>query len=39
MSKTRKNNLRTLNQFKDKHYGKIGTRKRDKLDAGYENLK
>src|SRR5260221_13966207 len=37
--KMRKNNLVTLDQFKDKHYGKPGTAKRDKLDAGYENFK
>ena len=35
----RKNNLVTLEQFKDKHYGKRGTAKRDKLEAGYENFK
>jgi ribosome-binding protein aMBF1 (putative translation factor) len=29
----------TLDQFKDKHYGKPGTEKRDKLEAGYENFK
>jgi DNA-binding XRE family transcriptional regulator len=29
----------TLNQFKDKNYGKVGSEKRDKLDAGYENFK
>lgn len=35
----KKNNLVTLDQFKDKHYGKSGTAKRDKLEAGYENFK
>jgi len=35
----RKNNLVTLEQFKDKHYGKRGTSKRDELEAGYENFK
>lgn len=35
----RKNNLMTLEQFKDKHYGKRGTAKRDELEAGYENFK
>ena len=39
MSKTKKNNIMTLEQFKDKHYGKRGTAKRDKLEAGYENFK
>lgn len=29
----------TLEQFKDKHYGKPGTAKRDKLEAGYKNFK
>mgnify|MGYP001055087498 FL=1 len=29
----------TLDEFKDKHYGSKGTKKRDALDAGYENFK
>ncbi len=37
--KTKKNNLLTLDQFKDRHYGKSGTAKRDRLEAGYENFK
>jgi ribosome-binding protein aMBF1 (putative translation factor) len=37
--KAKKNNTITLSQFKDKHYGKRGTEKRDKLEAGYENFK
>jgi DNA-binding XRE family transcriptional regulator len=37
--KTIKNNVMTLDQFKDKNYGKVGSEKRDKLDAGYENFK
>jgi ribosome-binding protein aMBF1 (putative translation factor) len=37
--KTKKNNIVTLDQFKDKHYGKPGTTKRDQLEAGYENFK
>lgn len=37
--KPKKNNITTLEQFKDKHYGKRGTEKRDKLDAGYESFK
>jgi ribosome-binding protein aMBF1 (putative translation factor) len=37
--KTKNNNIKTLDQFKDKHYGKIGTAKRDELDAGYESFK
>ena len=34
-----KNNIKTLDQFKDKHYGKVGTKKRDALEEGYENFK
>ena len=37
--KTKKDNIITLDQFKDRHYGKIGTEKRDKLEEGYENFK
>ncbi len=37
--KTKKSNIQTLEQFKDEHYGKIGTKKRDDLEAGYENFK
>ncbi|GAB3203878.1 ribosome-binding protein aMBF1 (putative translation factor) [Pontibacter aydingkolensis] len=37
--KARNNNIMTLDQFKDKHYGKVGTRKRDDLEEGYENFK
>ena len=37
--RTRKSNIVTLDQFKDTHYGKRGTKKRDKLEAGYENFK
>jgi DNA-binding XRE family transcriptional regulator len=29
----------TLDEFKDKHYGSKGTKKRDALDGGYENFK
>ena len=35
----KKKNLTTLEQFKCKNYGKIGTKKRDDLEAGYENFK
>ena len=38
MSNT-KNNTITLDQFKDKHYGKVGTKKRNTLEEGYENFK
>ena len=34
-----KNNISTLDQFKDKHYGKVGSKKRDTLEEGYENFK
>ncbi len=37
--KARNNNTLTLDQFKDKHYGKVGTKKRDELEEGYENFK
>jgi DNA-binding XRE family transcriptional regulator len=33
------NNLTTLEEFKDKNYGKRGTRERDELEAGYEAFK
>ena len=37
--KTKKNNTLTLDEFKDKHYGKRGAEKREELEAGYENFK
>lgn len=37
--KSKNNKTKTLDQFKDKHYGKIGTAKRDELDSGYEDFK
>jgi DNA-binding XRE family transcriptional regulator len=37
--KTKNNNLTTLKEFKEKNYGKIGTKERDELEAGYENFK
>jgi ribosome-binding protein aMBF1 (putative translation factor) len=33
------NNIKTLSEFKDKHYGKIGAPERDQLDVGYEQFK
>jgi len=36
--KMKKDNILTLEQFKDKHYGKHGTAKREKLEEGYENF-
>ena len=37
--KMKKDNILTLEQFKDKHYGKRGTSKREKLEEGYENFR
>ena len=36
---TNNKNLITLEEFKEKNYGKPGTKERDELDAGYENFK
>ena len=35
----KKTNSISLDQFKEKHYGKPGNKKRDQLDNGYENFK
>lgn len=32
----KKDNIKTLSEFKEKHYGKRGTSKREKLEKGYE---
>ena len=37
--KAKNKNLTTLEEFKDKHYGKLGTKERDELEAGYEAFK
>ena len=37
--KTKKSNVMTHDQCKDKHYGKQGTKKREELEAGYDNFK
>ncbi|MGB4831327.1 MAG: helix-turn-helix transcriptional regulator [Chitinophagales bacterium] len=37
--KKKNNNLTSLEEFKEKNYGKRGTKKRDELEAGYENFK
>ncbi len=37
--KTKNKNLTTLEEFKEKNYGKRGTKDRDELEAGYENFK
>lgn len=34
-----RNNTMTLDQFKDKHYGKVGTPSRDELEEDYGNFK
>lgn len=39
MSNTINKNLMTLEAFKEKNYGKRGTKERDELEAGYENFK
>lgn len=31
--------LKTLGQFKNKHYGQPSSRKRDALETGYQNFK
>ncbi|MBI5370735.1 MAG: helix-turn-helix transcriptional regulator [Sphingobacteriales bacterium] len=37
--KTKKAQLLTLDQFKEKNYGKRGMAKREKLEAGYRDFK
>lgn len=37
--KKKNKNLTTLEEFKEKNYGKRGTKKREELEAGYENFK
>lgn len=37
--KTKNKNLMTLEAFKEKNFGKRGTKERDELDAGYESFK
>lgn len=32
-------NIKSLAEFKDKHYGKKGTRRRDKLEEGYKSFR
>lgn len=39
MSKVKNNNMMSLEEFKEKNYGKRGARERDELEAGYENFK
>ncbi len=35
----KKKNTSTLEQFKEKNYGKRGTAKREELESGYDNFK
>lgn len=37
--KAKNKNLTTLEEFKDKNYGKLGTKERDELEADYEAFK
>jgi DNA-binding XRE family transcriptional regulator len=37
--KTKNKNLTTLEEFKEKNYGKRGSKERDELEAGYENFR
>ena len=37
--KKKNKNLTSLEEFKEKNYGKRGTKKRDALEAGYKNFK
>ena len=37
--KTKNKNLITLEEFKERNYGKRGTKKRDELEKGYEAFK
>lgn len=34
-----KSNRLTLDEFKDKHYGERGTKKREELESGYKDFK
>lgn len=38
-SRSKDSKLMTLEEFKVKNYGKLGTKERDELEAGYENFK
>lgn len=37
--KMKKTNIMTLDQFKDRHYGKRGSAKREELEGGYGDFK
>ncbi len=36
---SKKSNIMNLDEFKNKHFGKVGTSKRDELEEGYKNFK
>jgi DNA-binding XRE family transcriptional regulator len=36
---SKKNNLMTLDEFKEKNYGKRGSKEREELETGYESFK
>jgi len=37
--KAKSKNISSLDDFKNKNYGKLGTKERDELEAGYEHFK
>ena len=37
--KTVNKNLTTLDEFKNKNFGTVGTKEREELEAGYDNFK
>lgn len=39
MNKEKDKNLMSLDQFKEKNYGKRGSKKREELEAGYDSFK
>lgn len=39
MNKEKDKNLMSLEQFKEKNYGKRGSKKREELEAGYDSFK
>ncbi len=39
MNDTKNENIVTLEEFKEKNYGKLGTKERDELEFGYKNYK
>lgn len=37
--KKKSKDIKTLSEIKEKHFGKLGTKKRNKLEEGYEHFK